>query len=55
MGVLQVRGPITIVSGKKRRLTLIKVNNDLPSLIDAAKVCSFYFCPMPRVRTVGRW
>ncbi|KAI9016773.1 hypothetical protein DFJ74DRAFT_678236 [Hyaloraphidium curvatum] len=31
-------GPITVVSGKKRRLTLIECANDLNSMIDVAKV-----------------
>uniref|UniRef100_A0A672M718 Ribosome biogenesis protein BMS1 homolog n=1 Tax=Sinocyclocheilus grahami TaxID=75366 RepID=A0A672M718_SINGR len=31
-------GPVTIVSGKKRRLTLIECNNDINSMIDLAKV-----------------
>ncbi|XP_020601545.1 ribosome biogenesis protein BMS1 homolog [Orbicella faveolata] len=33
-----VKGPITIVSGKKRRLTLLECNNDINSMIDVAKV-----------------
>jgi ribosome biogenesis protein BMS1 len=33
-----IRGPVTVVSGKRRRLTLIESNNDLSSLIDIAKV-----------------
>ncbi|XP_043109930.1 ribosome biogenesis protein BMS1 homolog [Puntigrus tetrazona] len=31
-------GPVTIVSGKKRRLTLIECNNDINSMIDLAKI-----------------
>lgn len=34
----EVKGPITIVSGKRRRLTFIEVNNDMNSMIDAAKI-----------------
>lgn len=34
----EVKGPITVVSGKRRRLTFIEVNNDLNSMIDVAKV-----------------
>ncbi|EGC30096.1 hypothetical protein DICPUDRAFT_158216 [Dictyostelium purpureum] len=34
----EVKGPITIVAGKKRRLTFIECNNDLNSMIDTAKV-----------------
>lgn len=33
-----VVGPVTIVSGAKRRLTFLEVGNDLSSMIDAAKV-----------------
>lgn len=32
------KGPITVVGGKKRRLTFIECNNDLNSMIDIAKV-----------------
>ncbi|KAH3688654.1 hypothetical protein WICPIJ_000345 [Wickerhamomyces pijperi] len=34
----EVKGPITVVSGKRRRLTFIEVANDLNSMIDAAKI-----------------
>ncbi|KAJ3209474.1 Glycoside hydrolase 2 (Mannanase, beta-galactosidase), partial [Dinochytrium kinnereticum] len=34
----EVTGPITVVSGKSRRLTFIECNNDLNSMIDIAKV-----------------
>lgn len=34
----EVKGPITMVSGKRRRLTFIEVNNDLNSMVDAAKI-----------------
>ncbi|KAG8935805.1 Glycoside hydrolase 2 (Mannanase, beta-galactosidase) [Tulasnella sp. 418] len=34
----EVKGPITVVSGKKRRLTFIECNNDLNSMIDIGKV-----------------
>ncbi|OBA21322.1 DUF663-domain-containing protein [Metschnikowia bicuspidata var. bicuspidata NRRL YB-4993] len=34
----EVKGPITVVSGKRRRLTFIEVKNDLNSMIDAAKI-----------------
>lgn len=33
-----IKGPITVVSGKKRRITLIECNNDLNTMIDVAKV-----------------
>lgn len=31
-------GPVTVVSGKKRRITFIECNNDINSMIDIAKV-----------------
>ncbi|CAJ0908863.1 9920_t:CDS:10 [Entrophospora sp. SA101] len=34
----EVKGPITVVSGKKRRLTFIECANDLNSMIDIAKI-----------------
>ncbi len=33
-----VSGPVTIVAGRKRRITFLEVGSDLPSMIDAAKV-----------------
>ncbi|KAF9651316.1 DUF663-domain-containing protein [Thelephora ganbajun] len=33
-----VQGPITVVSGKRRRLTFVECNNDLNSMIDIGKV-----------------
>ncbi|KAL5018103.1 hypothetical protein ScPMuIL_003825 [Solemya velum] len=33
-----VQGPVTVVAGKHRRLTLIECNNDINSMIDTAKV-----------------
>lgn len=34
----EVKGPITVVSGKRRRVTFMEVANDLNSMIDAAKI-----------------
>ncbi|KAJ3398596.1 Glycoside hydrolase 2 (Mannanase, beta-galactosidase), partial [Chytridiales sp. JEL 0842] len=34
----EINGPVTVVSGKKQRLTFIECNNDLNSMIDIAKV-----------------
>ncbi|KAK9873822.1 hypothetical protein WA026_002180 [Henosepilachna vigintioctopunctata] len=34
----EVKGPVTIVTGKKRRITLIECNNDINCMIDLAKV-----------------
>uniref|UniRef100_A0A7E4W936 Bms1-type G domain-containing protein n=1 Tax=Panagrellus redivivus TaxID=6233 RepID=A0A7E4W936_PANRE len=36
--VKSIRGPITVVTGKNRRVTFIEVQNDINSMIDAAKV-----------------
>ncbi|XP_064457943.1 ribosome biogenesis protein BMS1 homolog isoform X2 [Ornithodoros turicata] len=36
--VSTINGPITIVSGKKRRITLIECNNDINCMIDISKV-----------------
>lgn len=33
-----LKGPITLVSGKKRRITLMECNNDINSMIDVAKI-----------------
>ncbi|KAI8089812.1 uncharacterized protein BX664DRAFT_297772 [Halteromyces radiatus] len=33
-----IKGPITVVSGKKRRLTFIECANDMNSMIDVAKI-----------------
>lgn len=32
------KGPITVVSGKKRRITFIECNNDINSMIDVGKI-----------------
>ncbi|KDN41634.1 hypothetical protein RSAG8_07312, partial [Rhizoctonia solani AG-8 WAC10335] len=34
----EVKGPVTVVAGKKRRLTFIECNNDLNSMIDIGKI-----------------
>ncbi|KAF8158573.1 GTP binding protein [Crassisporium funariophilum] len=34
----EAKGPITVVSGKKRRLTFLECNNDLNSMIDVGKI-----------------
>jgi len=34
----EIQGPVTVVSGKSRRLTLIECPNDINSMIDVAKV-----------------
>ncbi|OJT13845.1 Ribosome biogenesis protein bms1 [Trametes pubescens] len=33
-----IQGPVTVVSGKKKRLTFIECNNDLNSMIDVGKI-----------------
>ncbi|KNC52613.1 uncharacterized protein AMSG_08477 [Thecamonas trahens ATCC 50062] len=35
----EIKGPVTVVSSKARRLTFIEVPNELNAMIDAAKVC----------------
>ncbi|RWS23669.1 ribosome biogenesis protein BMS1-like protein, partial [Leptotrombidium deliense] len=34
-----IKGPVTVVSGKKRRVTFIESNCDINSMIDISKVC----------------
>ncbi|KAK9704640.1 Glycoside hydrolase 2 (Mannanase, beta-galactosidase) [Basidiobolus ranarum] len=34
----EIKGPITVISGKKRRLTFIECTNDMNAMIDVAKV-----------------
>ncbi|KAI5118869.1 hypothetical protein M0805_005311 [Coniferiporia weirii] len=34
----EIKGPVTVVSGKKRRLTFVECNSDLNSMIDIGKV-----------------
>ena len=34
----EVKGPVTVVSGKKRRIQFVEVGNDLNEMIDAAKL-----------------
>ncbi|KAI8804043.1 hypothetical protein BJ742DRAFT_682433 [Cladochytrium replicatum] len=34
----EINGPVTVVSGKNRRLTFIECNNDINSMIDIAKI-----------------
>ncbi|EFA08649.2 ribosome biogenesis protein BMS1 homolog [Tribolium castaneum] len=36
--LVEIKGPVTIVTGKKRRITFIECNNDINSMIDLAKV-----------------
>ncbi|XP_060097011.1 ribosome biogenesis protein BMS1 homolog [Heteronotia binoei] len=36
--LVEIRGPVTIVSGKKRRLTIIECGCDISTMIDLAKV-----------------
>jgi ribosome biogenesis protein BMS1 len=36
--ISNIQGPVTIVSGKKRRLTFIECSNDVNMMIDVAKV-----------------
>ncbi|PVF98480.1 DUF663-domain-containing protein [Serendipita vermifera] len=34
----EIKGPITVVAGKKKRLTIVECNNDLNSMIDIGKI-----------------
>jgi ribosome biogenesis protein BMS1 len=34
----EVKGPISLITGKKRRLTFLEVPNDLSAMVDAAKI-----------------
>ncbi|RKP33117.1 hypothetical protein BJ085DRAFT_36051, partial [Dimargaris cristalligena] len=34
----EIKGPITVVSGRRRRLTFIECSNDLNTMIDVAKI-----------------
>ena len=36
--ISEIKGPITMVSGKRRRITVIEVKPDLNSMTDAAKI-----------------
>uniref|UniRef100_T1IS65 Methionine aminopeptidase n=1 Tax=Strigamia maritima TaxID=126957 RepID=T1IS65_STRMM len=36
--VTNIQGPVTVVSGKKRRLTLLECNNDINVMVDVAKI-----------------
>uniref|UniRef100_A0A915B5J1 Bms1-type G domain-containing protein n=2 Tax=Parascaris univalens TaxID=6257 RepID=A0A915B5J1_PARUN len=36
--VSEIRGPITIVTGKTRRVTFVEVNNEINSMIDISKI-----------------
>jgi ribosome biogenesis protein BMS1 len=42
----EIKGPITVVSGKRRRLTFIECSNDLNSMIDVAKVADLILLMM---------
>lgn len=42
--IVDTHGPMTMVTGRKRRLTLLEVSDDLPSIIDAAKVADLILC-----------
>lgn len=44
--VSEVQGPVTVISSKKRRLTLLECPPDLCSMIDAAKVADLVLLVM---------
>ena len=47
----EIRGTVTIVTGKNRRLTFIECENDMNAMIDIAKVCA---CVCVRVCVCAR-
>jgi ribosome biogenesis protein BMS1 len=34
----EIKGPVTVVAGKNRRLTFIECSNDINAMIDVAKI-----------------
>ncbi|KAN0066315.1 Glycoside hydrolase 2 (Mannanase, beta-galactosidase) [Thecaphora frezii] len=36
--IAEIKGPVTVVAGKKRRITFVECNNDINSMIDIGKV-----------------
>uniref|UniRef100_A0A158R696 Bms1-type G domain-containing protein n=1 Tax=Syphacia muris TaxID=451379 RepID=A0A158R696_9BILA len=36
--ITEIRGPVTLVTGKSRRITIVEVHNDINSMIDIAKI-----------------
>ena len=41
-----IQGPVTVVTGKSRRVTFVEINNDINSMIDIAKIAdlaSYFF------------
>ncbi|KAG0686455.1 Glycoside hydrolase 2 (Mannanase, beta-galactosidase), partial [Pichia californica] len=44
--VTDIKGPITVVSGKRRRLTFLECSNDLNSMIDIAKIADLVLLMM---------
>jgi len=50
----KIQGPVTVVSGKQRRLTLIECNNDICSMIDIAKVADLVRCKKCFISGYGR-
>eukprot|EP00928_Gymnodinium_smaydae_P096124 TRINITY_DN8426_c0_g1_i1.p1 TRINITY_DN8426_c0_g1~~TRINITY_DN8426_c0_g1_i1.p1 ORF type:complete len:1110 (+),score=354.23 TRINITY_DN8426_c0_g1_i1:59-3388(+) len=42
--LLEMRGPITLVSGRQRRLTIIECPQDMSAMLDLAKVADLVLC-----------
>lgn len=42
--LLELRGPITLVSGRQRRLTIIEAPQDMSAMLDLAKVADLVLC-----------
>lgn len=51
----EIKGPITVVSGKNRRLTFIECPNDLNSMIDTAKIVDLVKMKIMKGSVVNRW
>lgn len=43
VAIISISGPITIVTGKRRRVTFLEVPNDINAMIDAAKIADLVF------------
>jgi hypothetical protein len=40
-GVSEIKGPVSLVTGKRKRVTFIEVPNDITEMTDAAKVADY--------------
>lgn len=44
--ISNIQGPVTIVSGKKRRITFIECSNDINMMVDVAKIADLVRMPV---------